>query len=150
MGVHRYSARTAASPERAFDLWINLDRMHAWVGRVTKITDVSGPLTTAGTTYVTWFGGMRSPTTVLEVERPRLYRSRFGNRILKGENATTFEADGAGTIIREEFQTEGIVAAIFGRIFASGSYRGSFQGELNKFAELAAREVVPQEVAEPR
>jgi uncharacterized protein YndB with AHSA1/START domain len=140
MGVYRYEARTAASPERAFDLWIDLDRMHEWVGGVTKVTDVSGPLTTAGTTYVAWFGGMRSPTTVLEVERPRLYRSRFGNRILKGENRTTFEADGTGTIIREEFRTEGVVAAIFGRIFASGSYRGSFQGELNRFAEIAAKE----------
>lgn len=66
MGVYRFEVRTAASPERAFDLWTNLERMKEWVG--------------------------------------------------------------------------GLVAAIFGRIFAGGSYRGSFQGELNAFAELAARE----------
>lgn len=140
MSVYRYEARTAASPERVFDLWTNLDRMHEWVGGVTKVTDVSDPLTVAGTTYSVWFGRMRSPTTVLEVERPRLYRSRFGNRILKGENVATFEPDGTGTIIRQEMHTEGIVAAIFARIFGSGSYRGSFQGELNAFAKLAERE----------
>jgi Polyketide cyclase / dehydrase and lipid transport. len=140
MSVYRYEARTAASPERAFGLWTNLDRMHEWVGGVTKVTDVSGPLTVAGTTYSVWFGRMRSPTSVLEVERPRLYRSRFGNMILKGENVAMFEPDGTGTIIRQEMRTEGIIAAIFARIFASGSYRGSFQGELNAFAKLAERE----------
>ena len=140
VGTYRYQVRTAAPPDRVFDLWINLDRMHEWVDGVTKVTDLSGPVAVAGTTYSVWFGGMRSRTRVLEVDRPRHFRTRFGNRILKGENATTFEADGTGTIIREEFRTEGIVAAFFARIFGSGSYRGSFQGELNAFAELAARE----------
>lgn len=83
---------------------------------------------------------MKSRTTVLEAERPRIFRSRFGNLILKGTSVTTFEPDGAGTLIRQEMRTEGLVAAVFGRLFASGAYRGSFQGELDTFAELAARE----------
>lgn len=140
MGVYRFEVRTAASPERAFDLWTNLDRMKEWVGGVTKVTDVTGPVDRAGTTYTVWFGRMKSRTTVLEAERPRIFRSRFGNLILKGSNVATFEPDGTGTRIRQEMRTDGIVAAIFGRIFAGGSYRGSFQGELNAFAELAARE----------
>lgn len=140
MGVYRYEVRTAASPERAFDLWTNLDRMREWVGGVSKVTDVSGPVAAAGTTYTVWFGGMRSRTTVLEAERPHRFRSRFGNLILRGENLATFEPDGTGTIIRQEMRTHGIVSAVFARIFASGSYRGSFQGELNAFAELAAHE----------
>lgn len=37
-------------------------------------------------------------------------------------------------------QTRGLVSAIFGRLFASGSYGGSFQGELEAFARLAERE----------
>ena len=83
---------------------------------------------------------MRSRTTVLEAERPRVFRSRFGNLILKGENVATFEPDGSGTIIRQEMRTRGRSSAIFGRIFASGSYRGSFQGELEALARLAERE----------
>jgi uncharacterized protein YndB with AHSA1/START domain len=137
MGVYRFETRTTASPERAFALWTDLDRMKEWVGGVTKVTDISGPVDRAGTTYIVWFGGMQSRTEVLEAEPPRRFRTKFGNRILRGENATTFEPDGAGTVIRQEFRTQGFIAAIFGRIFAGGSYRGSFQGELNAFAKLA-------------
>lgn len=140
VGVYRYETRTAASPEESFDLWTNLERMHEWVEGVTKVGDISGPIAQAGTTYSVWFGGMRSRTTVLEAERPLRFRSRFGNLILRGENVATFEPDGSGTVIRQEMRTQGVIAAIFGRIFASGSYRGSFQGELNRFAALAAKE----------
>lgn len=140
MGVHRYSTRTSAAPERAFELWTDLERMKEWVGGVTKVTDVSGPIDRAGTTYTVWFGRMRSPTEVLEVERARRFRTRFGNLVLKGENLATFERDGVGTRIEVELRTRGLVSAIFARIFASGSYKGSFQGELNEFAKLAAQE----------
>jgi uncharacterized protein YndB with AHSA1/START domain len=139
VGTYRFEARTAASPERAFDLWTNLDRMADWVGGVTRVTDVSGPVAEVGTTYTVWFGGVQSRTTVLEAERPRRFRSRFGSMILKGENAVSFEPEGTGTLIRQEMRTRGIISAITGRIFASGSYRGSFQGELEAFARLAER-----------
>ena len=140
MGVYRFETRTTASPERAFDLWTNLGRMKEWVGGVTAVTDVSGPIDVRGTTYTVWFGRMKSPTEVLEVERPRVFRSRFGNVILRGENVATFEPDGDGTRIRQEMRTHGLISAIFARIFASGSYKGSFQGELEAFARLAERE----------
>lgn len=140
MAVYRFETRTAAPPDRAFDLWTNLERTKEWVGGVTKVTDVSGPVDTAGTTYTVWFGGMKSPTEVLEVERPRVFRTRFGNWLLRGENVTTFEPDGDGTRIRQEMRTHGIIAAISARIFASGSYKGSFRGELEAFARLAERE----------
>ena len=140
MGVYRFETRTNASPERAFDLWTNVERMHEWVEGVTKVTDVSGPVGTTGSTYTVWFGRMKSPTVVLEAERPKRFRSKFGSVILRGENVATFEPDGAGTLIKQEFRTQGVIAAIFGRIFAGGSYRGSFQGELNAFARLAERE----------
>lgn len=139
MGVYRFETRTGASPERAFALWTDLDRMTEWVGGVTKVTDVSGPVDRAGTTYTVHFGGMKSRTEVLEAERPLRFRTRFGNLILKGENAATFEPDGDGTRIRQEFRTRGVISAIFARIFASGSYNGSFQGELEAFARLAER-----------
>lgn len=142
MGTYRFSVDIAASPDQVFDLWTDLDRMKEWVGGVTKVTDVSGPLDRAGTTYTVWFGGMTSPTTVLEVERPRRIRSRFGNRVLRGETTVSFEPTSAGTRLTQEFRTEGLIPALMARIFATGSYRGSFRGELEVFAKLVERDAL--------
>lgn len=137
MPRHHLTAFAKAPPERVFDLWIDLDRMKEWVGGVTKVTDVSGPVDRVGTRYVVWFGRVKSPTEVLEAERPARFKTRFGNWIMRGVNTTTFEAEGDGTRIVEDFQTEGFVSAIAAQIFALGSYKGSFQGELNAFARIA-------------
>jgi hypothetical protein len=80
---------------------------------------------------------MASQTEVLDVERPRRFRTRFGNRILRGENEATFEPDGDGTVLTQRLRTHGFVSAIAARIFAIGSIRGSFRGELLAFKRLA-------------
>jgi uncharacterized protein YndB with AHSA1/START domain len=140
MATYRLTVDTTAPPEVTFDLWTNLDRMREWVGGVTKVTDVTGPTDVVGTRYVVWFGRMKSPTEVVAVERPRHFRSKFGNRLLRGENDTTFEAIDGGTRISQEFRTVGVIPAISAWIFSRGSYRGSFEGELREFAKLAERE----------
>lgn len=147
MSVYRFSTEIQAPPDRVFALWTDLDRMSEWVGGVTGVTDVSGPVDRAGTTYIVRFGGMRSPTTVLEADRPRHFRTRFGNLILKGESDVTFEADGDGTLLTQEFRTRGVVSAIAARIFASGSYKGSFRGELEAFRRIAEREAAASTMA---
>jgi hypothetical protein len=114
--------------------------MTEWVGGVTKVTDVTGPVDRVGTRYVVWFGRVKSPTEVLEADRPRRLTTRFGNWIMRGVNTTTFEPEGDGTRIVEDFRTEGWMSAITAWIFSLGSYKGSFQGELNDFAKLAERE----------
>jgi hypothetical protein len=83
---------------------------------------------------------MSSPTEIVESERPRLIRTRFGNRLLRGETSVTFEPEGEGTRLTQEFRTEGLISAIAARIFATGSWKGSFRGELNDFVRIAARE----------
>jgi uncharacterized protein YndB with AHSA1/START domain len=140
MGRYEFSVRIAAPPDRVFDLWTDLDRMKEWVGGVTNVTDVSGPLDRAGTRYTVWFGRMRSPTEVIAVDRPRMIRTRFGNRVLRGQTLATFEPEDDGTLLTQAFQTEGLIPALVARIFASGSYKGSFRGELDDFARLAERE----------
>ena len=146
MGAYRFSVHVAAPPERVFALWTDLDRMPEWVGGVTKINDVSGPIDRAGTRYTVWFGGMRSNTEVLEADPPRVFRTHFGNWLLRGENAATFELEGDGTRITQEMRTEGWIAAVAARIFATGSYRGSFKGELEAFAKLAEHETAAADV----
>jgi uncharacterized protein YndB with AHSA1/START domain len=140
MPTHRLTALSAASPERVFALWTDLERMKEWVGGVTKVTDVTGPVDEAGTRYIVWFGRVRSPTVVLEAERPRTFSTRFGNWIMRGVNTTTFTLEAGGTRIDEIFHTEGLKSAITARLFSLGSYKGSVQGELNDFARLVERE----------
>jgi uncharacterized protein YndB with AHSA1/START domain len=140
MGTHRLTVHVAAPQDAVFQLWTDLDRMQEWVGGVTNVTDVTGPVGRAGTRYTVWFGRMASRTEVLEADPPRFLRTRFRSRLLGGETRATFESEGDGTRIVQEFRTEGLVAAIAGWIFSGGSYRGSFQGELNDFARLAATE----------
>lgn len=142
MATYRFTVDTKAPPAVAFDLWTNLERMAEWVGGVTKVTDVTGPLDTAGTQYTVWFGRMKSPTEVIAVDRPNHFHSRFGNWLLRGEASATFDAIDGGTRITEEFHTIGFIPAIAAWIFSRGSYRGSFEGELREFARLAEGEAV--------
>jgi uncharacterized protein YndB with AHSA1/START domain len=146
MGRHRVTVHVAAPPDRAFRLWTDLDRLKEWVGGVTKVTDVTGPIDQPGTRYTVWFGRMPSSTEVLEADPPRYLRTRFRSRLMGGESKATFEPEAEGTRITQEFRTEGWLAAIAGRIFSAGSYHGSFQGELNAFARLAETAATPTSV----
>jgi uncharacterized protein YndB with AHSA1/START domain len=140
MAEYRFSIAIDASPDRVFALWMDLDRMREWVGGVSQVTDLSGPVDRPGTRYTVWFGRMRSPTEILGVTRPRHVRTRFGNLLLKGESDVTFEPEAGGTRLKQEFRTRGLVSAILARLFAMGSYKGSFRGELEAFREIVERE----------
>jgi hypothetical protein len=140
VGHHRFVVHVRAPREQVFDLYMDLDRAHEWIEGVTRITDVTGPVTMVGTRYTVWFGPIRTPTEVLEVDRPRLVRTRFCSWLLCGVEQDTFEDQGDGTRLTQEFWTTGIISRVMGRIFAFGSYRGSFRGELNSFVRIAERE----------
>ena len=140
MARYTFSIHVEATPAQVFALWTNLQRMGEWVGGVTGVTDISGPVDQAGTTYVVHFGPVKSPTHVIEAERPRLFTTRFGSWILRGKSSATFEADGNGTRVTQEFETVGRISAISSWLFSRGSYEGSFRGELQKFGRIAERD----------
>ncbi len=140
MGHYRFSVDIAAPPELVFDLWTNLDRVQEWVEGVSKVTDREGPPGQVGSRYTLWFGSLASRTELVAADRPRLLRTRFGHSIFSGESQVTFEPAGAGTRLTQECWTRGITAAIFGRIFATGSWKGSFRGELNTFVKLTEQD----------
>jgi uncharacterized protein YndB with AHSA1/START domain len=140
MARYQFTVEIAASIDHVFDLWTTPERWHEWIGGISKVTDVSGPPGQAGTRYTLWFGGMRSPSEILEAERPRSIRTRFGNPMLRGETLVTFEPTPTGTRLTQEFRIEGLIPAISAAIFARGSYRGSFRGELGAFVKIAERE----------
>jgi uncharacterized protein YndB with AHSA1/START domain len=145
MGRYRFTVHVRAAPERVFDLWLDLGRAQEWIEGLTRITDITGPPDQAGTRYVAWFGRMRSPTEIREVTRPSFIRTKFGNSLLRGETRVTFQPENGGTRLTQEFVTEGIIPAIAARIFATGSYKGSFRGELNMFVKIA--EADPGQIA---
>jgi uncharacterized protein YndB with AHSA1/START domain len=147
VGRHRYSTHVKAPPEVVFDLWTNVERMPEWIGGVTDVVDVSGPVDVAGTRYTVMFGGKtKSPTEVLDAERPRRFVTHFGNWVLRGRNSATFEPENDGTRLAVTLDTEGIFPAVMAWIFSFGTWRGSFRGELQHFATLAEAEAVPSQV----
>lgn len=140
MAHYTFSIHVDAPPEQVFALWTNLQRMGEWVGGVTGVSDISGPVDRAGTTYVVHFGPVKSPTVVLEADPPRRFATRFGNWLLRGRSSATFEPDGSGTRLTQEFETVGRISAISSWVFSRGSYEGSFRGELQKFGRIAERD----------
>ncbi len=140
MARFRFTTHVAAPPDQVFDLWNDLDRLPEWIEGLTKITDLTGPPDRVGARYTAWFGPMRYRNEVLDFERPRSVRTRFDARLMRGEMAAAFQPEGDGTRVRQEFVTEGLIPAIVGRIFATGSYKGSFRGELETFRRIAERE----------
>ena len=108
MAHYTFSTYVAARPDDVFALWTNLDRIGEWIGGVTGVSDVSGPIDEVGTTYVVHFGPVKSPTEILDVERPRRFATKFGSWVLRGRSSATFEPDGEGTRITQEFETVGL------------------------------------------
>jgi uncharacterized protein YndB with AHSA1/START domain len=143
LGRHTITVDIAAPREQVFALFTNLERAPEWIEGMAGVSDVSGPADQAGTTYVNHFGTWAtSVTTVLAAERPRHHLTKFGNWLLRGENEATFdEIDGGNaTRLTQEFRTNGIIPAIASWIFAHGSYKGSFRGELNTLKAICERE----------
>jgi len=140
MAHYQFTVDIAAPIEQVYDLWTNTERMSEWVEGVTKVTDMTGAPGQAGTRYTVWFGSMRSPSEIVEAERPHRLKSRFGNRLLRGETDVTLEPTPPGTRLTQEFRTQGVIPAIAAWIFSLGSYKGSFRGELETFVRIAERE----------
>jgi uncharacterized protein YndB with AHSA1/START domain len=139
MPTYRVATLVNAPPERVFELWIDVDRWPEWINGLTKVTDRNGPIDVKGARYTTWFGRMRSPNEVMDVERPRFIRTRFGSWPLRGETDATFEPEGGGTRVVQTFRTQGIIPAVAGWLFSRGSWKGSFKGELEVFRKIAER-----------
>jgi len=141
MASYLFRVDIDAPREHVFNMWVDLDRAPEWIEGLAGDSDGSGPPDQAGRTDVASFGsGSSSLSTVLEAERPRYIRVAFGSWLLRGENVATFEEIDSGTRLSQEFRLRGLMSRISGRIFATGSYRGSFRGELQAFKRMCERE----------
>ena len=150
MATYRLSTHVKAPPERVFDLWTDLDRAPEWIEGLTKITDRTGPADQKGARYTSHFGSMKSPTEVLDVERPRFIRTRFGSVLLRGETEATFEPEGDGTRIVQVFHTQGVIPANRRLALLEGLVEGQLQGRAGVVPEARRTLIDRSRVATPR
>lgn len=69
MDDHVFPIENAAPPERAFDLWLDVERMPEWNEGLTGVTDLSGAPGQAGTRYTALFGRSESMSRSLWADR---------------------------------------------------------------------------------
>src|SRR5688500_7179007 len=79
----------------AFDAFTDVTRFPEWQRAVRRVIDLQGSPTAAGSTYVLDHGiGGRATVTVLEVDRPSLYRAH--QRALRTDMTITVRFSEAG------------------------------------------------------
>jgi len=142
MSRYVFSVDVDAPRESVFDLWVNVDRMPEWTEGLTRVADLRGQPGIVGTRYTVWFGRTAGTVEVLEAERPRSFASRVKAGPLTADIAATLEADGARTRLTETITTSGVLGWVWARVLATGTFRGSFRGELMRFAEICEREQI--------
>lgn len=147
MSRYVFSVDVAAPRGAAFDLWVNVDRMPEWTEGLTRTTDLSGQPGQAGTHYTVSFGRSAGSVETLAAERPRSVTWRVKAGRLTAEISAAFEADGAMTRMTETITTSGVLGWVWARVLATGSFRGSFRGELMRFAEICERDQLARERA---
>lgn len=128
----------AAPPECVFDLWVNLERMSEWSGE--RVTDLVGVAGETGTHCFVGYGRWRAPVEVIDGRRPTTYAFRVSWGPVTAEFRAEFAAIPGGTRLTQILRTRGPLAWIWARILATGSYAGSFRGEMATFARIAERE----------
>lgn len=117
--------------------------MPEWTEGLTRVSDVDGTPGQAGTRYTVWFGRSSSAVEILASDRPRHVTWRVSNRLLTAEFETRFETRPHGARLTETIRTRGLIGWIWARILGTGSYTGSFRGELRVFAAICERGPAP-------
>lgn len=150
MSQYVFSVDVAAAREPVFDLWVNVDRMPEWTEGLTRVADLTGQPGQAGTRYTVSFGRTAGSVETLAAERPRSVRWRVKAGRLTAEISAAFEAveaGGARTQMTQTITTSGVLGWVWARVLATGSFRGSFRGELMRFAKICERDQIARERA---
>jgi polyketide cyclase/dehydrase/lipid transport protein len=144
MAQHTFTIDIAAPPETVYDIWVDPERSLEWTEGLTKVTDISGELGRAGTSYRAWFGPTASRVQVVVGERPRRFAWQVRLGPIAAEFDSSFEPSSSGTMMTETVRTTGLISWLWNRVLSTGSYRGSFRGELRAFARICEREARSQ------
>jgi hypothetical protein len=140
MAKYALTIDIAAPRDFLFDLWTDPERMADWTQGLTRVTDVTGVIGETGSRFRAWYGTLDEKIEVVASERPFYVRRRSTFGGIKVETAMALEATDGGTRVRQSWTARGIKSRVWARLLAIGTYRWSFRAELNRFAQVAARE----------
>jgi hypothetical protein len=98
MGSYSYAVWIEAPPQRAYDLYTDLDRIGEWQEGNPRITDISGDPGRAGSTYISRRGRFGSRFELMTAERPASQVVEFdGPMGLRAEMSSQFAPEEGGT-----------------------------------------------------
>lgn len=134
--------------ERAWDLWVDAARYTQWQSMLLAVRDLSGPVSTAGTTYVLDHGPrMQRRVRVLIAERPVRHVIEQQGMGIHDETTATFEPEDGGTrLTLVVIYRLGRLMNLLTRLDRKSRTERELQRELDRLAVIAARVPPPARV----
>lgn len=134
--------------EQAWDLWVDAARYTQWQSMLLAVRELSGPVSSAGTTYVLDHGPkMQRGVRVLVAERPVRHVIEQQGMGVHDETTATFEPEDGGTrltlVVIFRF---GRVMGLLSRLDRKSRSERELQRELDRLSALAARTPPPARV----
>jgi activator of Hsp90 ATPase-like protein len=139
----------AADTDRAlWDLWVDGARYPQWQGMLLAVRDVTGPVSTAGTTYLLDHGPkLKRQVRVLAAERPVRHVIEQTGMGVHDETTATFEPEGDGTRLTVVVVYRlGRLMSLLTRLDRKSRTERELQRELDRLAAVAARNPPPARV----
>jgi uncharacterized protein YndB with AHSA1/START domain len=127
--------------ERAWDLWVDAARYTQWQTMLFAVREISGPVSTPGTTYVLDHGPkMQRRVRVLVAERPVRHVIEQSGMGVQDELTATFEPEGDGTrLTLFVVYRLGRLMTLLARLDRKSRSERELQRELDRLAVIAAR-----------
>ena len=134
--------------ERAWDLWVDAARYTQWQSMLLAVRDLSGPVSTAGTTYVLDHGPrLQRRVRVLVAERPFRHVIEQQGMGIHDETTATFEPEDGGTrLTLVVIYRLGRLMSLLTRLDRKSRTERELQRELHRLAVIAARIPLPARV----
>lgn len=133
------------SIEAAWNLWIDAARFPQWQSLLLAVRDLSGPLSTAGTTYTLDHGPkMQRQVRVLIAERPVRHIIEQTGMGVHDETTATFESEGEGT--RLTLVVHGRLGPMMRLLARLSRSERELQKELDRLPHIARRTPPPARI----
>lgn len=134
--------------EQAWDLWVDAARYTQWQGMLLAVRELSGPVSSAGTTYVLDHGPkLQRRVRVIAAERPSRHVVEQTGMGIHDETTATFEPEDGGTRLTVVvYYRLGRIMGMLTKFDRTSRTEREMQRELDRFAATADRRPPPARV----